>query len=288
MENVLEIRNLSKIYPRFELKGVTFQVPAGSIMGLIGPNGAGKTTIIKLIMNLIRRDGGDIRLFGLDNLVREAEVKARTGFVYDTPAFFEDAAIKEIKAAIAPFYEKWNEPLFQELAAEFELPLKLKFRKLSQGMKTKFSLALALSHDADFIIMDEPTAGLDPVFRRELLAKLSGVIQNERKSILFSTHITSDLERIADYITFILNGEIVFSSAKDEILENWGVVKGARELAEGENRRFFEGISIREHGFEAVTSRREEAARHFGGQAVVERASLDDIMTLTARGGDSC
>jgi ABC-2 type transport system ATP-binding protein len=155
-------------------------------------------------------------------------------------------------------------------------------------MKMKFALALALSHDADLLIMDEPTSGLDPVFGRELLERLSGLIQDERKSVLFSTHITSDLERIADFITFIDQGRIVFSSAKDEILEQWGVVKGPKELLNEENKASFKGFREREFGFEALCSNVSEAKRRFGQKVVVEKASLDDIMFyMTRRGKDA-
>jgi ABC-2 type transport system ATP-binding protein len=285
VENVLEVRGLRKEYDEFTLKDVSFDIPRGYIMGLIGPNGAGKTTIIKLIMNLIRRKAGKIKVFGLDNLGDEVAVKSRIGFVYDVPCYYDDVKLKNIKAAFAPFYEQWNETLFQSLAAEFELPLKKKFKKLSHGMKMKFALALALSHDADLIVMDEPTAGLDPVFRRELLERLSGMMQDERKSVLFSTHITSDLERIADYITFIQDGEIIFSSSKDEVMENWGVVKAGKEILHEESLPFFKGYRESEYGVEALTADMAEAKRRFEPGAVIEKATLEDIMFFMDQGG---
>jgi len=204
-------------------------LPYGYIMGLIGPNGAGKTTTIKLIMNLLRRDDGEIRIFGKDNLEYEMEIKSRIGFVYDTPTFYEHLNLKQMKNIIAPFYKNWDEVLFQRYIKEFELPLKRKVKALSRGMLMKFALPIALSHHAELIIMDEPTSGLDPVFRRELLDILSALIQDEKKSILFSTHVTSDLERIADYITFINRGKVVFSRTRDEIFEKYGVVKGGKQ-----------------------------------------------------------
>lgn len=203
MPNAVEIRGLSKDFGDFQLKGVSFAVPRGYIMGLIGPNGAGKTTVIKLILNLLRRDGGEIRVFDRDNLAHEVEVKSRIGFVHDTPYFFEHLTLRKLKDTVAPFYGTWDDRIFHRLMEEFNLPLRKRFSKLSRGMKMKFALALALSHRADLLILDEPTAGLDPVFRRELLSKLSAFIQDEGKTVLFSTHITSDLERIADFITFI-------------------------------------------------------------------------------------
>jgi ABC-2 type transport system ATP-binding protein len=286
MQNVLEIENLNKDYGDFKLKDVSFALPQGFIMGLVGPNGAGKTTIIKLILNLLRRDGGDIKVFGLDNVNHEVAVKSRIGFVHDTPFFYESLTLKSLKATVAPFYKDWDDELFYRLLREFNLPAGKLFRKLSRGMKMKFALAVALSHQADFIILDEPTSGLDPVFRRELLARLSALIQDEKKSVLFSTHITSDLERIADYITFIHDGRVVFSTAKDEVLEKWAVVKAGNELLNDDSRKFFKGIRKREFGFEALTSDAAEARRRFAGKAVIEKASLEDIMYYTTRGGN--
>jgi ABC-2 type transport system ATP-binding protein len=284
MENILEVERLRKEYRGFTLKDVSFSVPYGYIMGLIGPNGAGKTTIIKLIMNLIGRDGGRIKIFGKDNLESEAEVKSRIGFVYDTPCFPEDATLSDIGKSVGLFYPKWDGRLFGALISEFELPLKKKFKKLSHGMQTKFALALALAHDADFILMDEPTAGLDPVFRRELLSRLSGLLQDERKSILFSTHITTDLERIADYITFVHDGELILSSTKEDLLENWGVVKGGRELlAEGAGQ-FFHRSRTGEFGVEALTSDVNEVRRRFESGVIIQKATLQDIMFFTDRG----
>jgi ABC-2 type transport system ATP-binding protein len=284
MEKVLEIRGLTKRYKGFTLNDVSLEVPKGYIMGLIGPNGAGKTTIIKLIMNLIRRDAGEIRVFGMDNLACEPEIKSRIGFVYETPHFYDDVSLKDIKSAFAPFYEKWDEALFTRLAGEFGLPLKKKFKKLSHGMKMKFSLALALSHDADLLLLDEPTSGLDPVFRQGLLDRLAEFLQAERKSVLFSTHITSDLEKIADYITFVRNGETVFSSTKDDVRDNWGIVKAGREILDKKQIPALEGFRASEFGVEALTSDAKAARQRLRGAAVIEHATLDDIMFFTEKG----
>jgi len=253
MENILELNSVTKHYKGFTLDNVSLTIPAGFIAGMIGPNGAGKTTIIKLIMNLIRRDGGKIKVFGDDNLESEEKIKSRIGFVYDEPNFYNDLKLNDLKNVVAPFYKEWSDTKFVELADKFELPLKKRFKKLSHGFKMKFWLAIALSHNADLIILDEPTAGLDPVFRRELLEHLSGIIQDENKSVLFSTHITSDLERIADYIIFIMNGEVVFSTTKDEILEKWGIVKTGDEALVEKNKELFKGIKKSSYGIEALT-----------------------------------
>jgi ABC-2 type transport system ATP-binding protein len=285
MEYALEIESVGKHYKGFTLNGVSLRLPRGYVMGLIGPNGAGKTTLIKLIMNLVRRDGGAIRVFGLDNLANEAAIKSRIGFVPDEPRFHEDATLEVLASAVAPFYAEWDDRRFRTLAGEFDLPLGKKFKKLSHGTKTKFALALALSHGAELVLLDEPTTGLDPVFRRRLLDMLAGLLQDERVSVLFSSHITADLERTADFVTFLLDGRVVFSNPMDQLAERWAVVKGGREMLDADARAFLEGVRIRPHGFEGLTSRIDDARRRFGNGFVIERASLDDIMVLYGREG---
>jgi ABC-2 type transport system ATP-binding protein len=277
---VLEVTGLRKSYKGFALKDVSFQLPRGYIMGLIGPNGAGKTTVIKLVMNLVRREAGEIKVFGLDNRRAQSEVRSRIGFVYDVPCFHQDATLDDHRRVIAPFYRRWSQETFERLAREFELPRDKKFKALSHGMQTKFALVLALSHDADLLVFDEPTSGLDPVFRRELLQRLSALLQDEGKSVLFSTHITTDLERVADFVTFIRNGEIAFSLPKDQLLETWGIVRGderAVAALDGGTRR---GVRGGPYGVEVLTSDIEEARRRCGPGIVVDRPSLEDIMVL--------
>jgi ABC-2 type transport system ATP-binding protein len=278
MENVLEIANLTKNYGDFILDEVSFALPQGYIMGLVGPNGAGKTTIIKLIMNLIMKNRGTIRIFGLDHQRQEVEIKSRIGFVYDLPNFYDHLSLRQMKNIIRRFYKTWDEPVFQNLAERFELPQRKAMRKFSRGMQMKAAIAIALSHHADFILMDEPTSGLDPVFRRELLELLYDLLQNEKKSILFSTHITSDLERIADYITFINHGRLVFSSTKDEVFEKYALVKGGREMIDEETRPWFIGIHMGEFGFEALTDDVSLIRKRFGASVVIDRPTLEDIM----------
>jgi ABC-2 type transport system ATP-binding protein len=280
----LEVRGLCKFYRAFELKDVSFALPRGYIMGLIGPNGAGKTTIIKLIMNLVRRERGEIKVFGLDNRASEVEVKSRIGFVYDTPGFWDDQSLESQRRALGVFYPRWSDATFDRLAREFELPLRKKYKALSQGMKTKFALAMALSHDADLLIMDEPTSGLDPVFRREFLQRLSGLLQDEGKSILFSTHITSDLERVADFITFIRHGQVVFSEPTDTIVAHWAVVRGTDADLRGLDATVLRGVRRSAHAVEALVSDQAAARRSVGPGALIEKARLDDVMVLMGEG----
>lgn len=281
---MLEVNNLTKDFKKFKLDNVSFKLEPGYIMGFIGPNGAGKSTTIKLIMNLLKKDSGEIKIFGKDNIQFEKEIKNRIGFVYDESYFYEDLTIKQMKNIIAPFYKEWDEKLFNKYINDFDLDLNQRIKKLSKGMKMKFSLAIALSHNADLIIMDEPTSGLDPVFRREILDILYNVIQDEKKSIFFSTHITTDLEKIADYITFINNGKIVFSKSKDEILESYGIIKGGSNLLDKDIRKEFIGLRETKVGFEGLVENPQKLKRLFGNEAIIERPTLEDIMVYSVRG----
>ncbi len=285
MVPALEIKGLRKEYNGFFLKDISFSLPQGYVMGLIGPNGAGKTTIIKLILNLIKKKAGEIRVFGMDNLKQEIEMKSRIGFVHEVPSFYGYMKLERVKSIVSRFYPAWDDKLFSRLCGEFKLPLGKKISSLSRGMNTKFALALALSHDTDLLLMDEPTSGLDPVFRRELMERLSEIIQDEQKAVLFSTHITSDLERTADYITYIQGGEIIFSSTKDKVREDWAIVKGENELLSDEIRPLFRGIRKSQYGFKALTSDIEKVRRQLSGQnLIVEKASLDEIMFFLSKG----
>lgn len=283
MSTILEVKNLRKEYKDFTLKNINFTLERGYIMGFIGPNGAGKSTTIKLIMNLIKKNAGEIKVFGLDNIKNEREVKQKIGFVYDENYYYDELTINEIKTIISPFYRQWDNAAFNNYLKQFDLDPKKKVKALSKGMKMKLSLAVALSHKAELIIMDEPTSGLDPVFRSEILDILYSLIQDESKSIFFSTHITTDLEKIADYITFLNNGEIVFSSPKDEILDSYALIKGGKELLDADTKKEF--ITVRENafGFEALTNNLNKVKRVFGDKIIIEKPSLEDIMVYTVR-----
>lgn len=284
MSNILEVTNLTKKYKDFTLDNVSFKLEKGFIMGFIGPNGAGKSTTIKLIMNLIKKNSGEIKIFGLDNIKNEKEVKQRIGFVYDENYFYEELNLIEMKNIIAPFYKNWENKVFDKYMKDFDLPVKKKIKELSKGMKMKYSLAIALSHRSELIIMDEPTSGLDPVFRSEMLDILCSIIQDENKGIFFSTHITTDLEKVADYITFLNKGNIVFSDTKDNILENYSIVKGDKALLDSDTKKEFVGIRENSFGFEALTNSNKKIRTLFKNDALIEKATLEDIMIYTARG----
>lgn len=287
MEPILEVKNLRKSFKDFSLKDISFSLERGFIMGFIGPNGAGKSTTIKLIMNLLKRDAGEIKVFGLDNVKDEMKVKNKIGFVYDENYFYEELTVGEMKRVIAPFYKEWDDEVFKKYIRDFNLSTEKKIKDLSKGMKMKFSLAIALSHDAQLLIMDEPTSGLDPIVRSELLEILSYIIQDEKRGVFFSTHITSDLDKIADYVTLLNNGEIIFSKQKDEILENYGIVKGSKELLDRDTLKNFIGVRENQFGFEGLVKDRNQVKRLFKEKVVIDKPSLEEIMLYYTRRGQN-
>ncbi|HHU78069.1 MAG: ABC transporter ATP-binding protein [Caldicoprobacterales bacterium] len=283
MENILEVKSLTKTFQDFTLSNISFSLPRGFITGFIGPNGSGKTTTIKLIMNLLKKDRGEVSIFGLDHIRHEREIKNRIGFVYDESHFYEELTVERMKRFIASAYNNWDEEKFRSLAGKFSLPLNKSIKDLSRGMKVKFSLAAALSHKADLLIMDEPTSGLDPVVRSEILDILHDVIQDENKGVFFSTHITSDLDRIADYIIMIYKGEILFNKTKDELIEEHAVIKGPLSLLDTSLKNNLIGIKKGIYGFEALTAGKEAADALVKAGAAAEKPALEDIMLYYTR-----
>ncbi|NOR44538.1 MAG: ATP-binding cassette domain-containing protein [Candidatus Delongbacteria bacterium] len=277
MNKILEINNVEKSFEGFKLDKINFSLNKGYIMGFIGPNGAGKTTTIRLIMNLLKKNSGDIKIFGMDNVADEVTIKDRIGFVYEESYFYEHLTIKKMKEIISPFYSRWDDEKFDEYCDIFGLLPKKKIKDLSKGTKMKFSLAVALSHHAELLILDEPTSGLDPVFRDKLMDILREEIQDENKSILFSTHITSDLEKIADYITFINDGKIVFSDQKDILLENYKIVKGDTKILSAEIKNQLLGVKENKFGFEALCNV-EKHSIFSQFDIVTEKPSLEQMM----------
>ncbi len=247
-------------------------------MGFIGPNGSGKTTTISTLMNLIPKSSGEIKVFGLPIEGHEQEIKNRIGFVYDECPYFLNMSLKDNAKLIAPFYTRWDQAQFDRLMQQFELQPNKKLSKLSKGMKTKFSIAMALCHHAELIIMDEPTAGLDPIFRREILDLFYDLIQDGNTSLLFSTHITSDLERIADFITFIDRGKLVFTKPIDDIRDTYKIVKGNNDLLRKIPSDFFIGMRQTKYGFEALTAHSKDIFDLVGDSVLFEKAILEDIM----------
>lgn len=283
MTNCIEIKGLNKAYTDFALSDISLTLPGGAIMGLIGENGAGKTTTIKCILNLIRRDSGTITLFGYDNLKADVLVKQDIGVVLDECFFHDSLRPKDLDAILAPVYETWDANLFQQYLDKFGLPPKKFIKEFSRGMKMKLSLAAALAHRPKLLILDEATAGLDPVVRDEILDEFLGFICDEEHSILISSHITSDLEKVADYITYLHQGKVVLSDSKDEILEHYGRVGCSQAdlstIAPEDLLRIRRGS----FGCEALVVDRTAFSRKYP-QFPVDRVTLEDIMLFIGKG----
>lgn len=252
--NALEINNLTKTFKDFTLKDVSLSIPKGTVMGLIGQNGAGKTTIIKLIMNIIGKDTGNIKVYGLDNIENEIEVKNKIGYVADEDYLYINANLTKCRMAFKVMFENWDDEIFDKYVEKFELPLKKKFYEFSKGMKTKAMLALTLAHKPDFLILDEPTAGLDPVARIEVLDILRDFVSDCEKAVLFSTHLTSDLDKIADYITLIIDGNIKESMSIDDVEEKYAVISGSNQAFDNKEDKYV-GIRKGEISSEALILR---------------------------------
>src|SRR5690625_919436 len=235
-------------------------------------------------MNLLQPDRGTISLFGLDYKKHEKEIKQRIGFVFDSNIFYENITLAEMKNMIKPAYKNWDDSIFNKYVDMFELPLTKKIQTFSKGMMMKASLTIALSHHAELIIMDEPTSGLDPIFRRELLDILHDLMQDSEKTIFFSTHITTDLDRIADYIIFLHKGQHVFTKEFYKIEEEYAIVKGETSLLDRDTEQAFIGIRKSNHGFEALSANKQHTEKIFGDTVILEKPTLEDIMLYTKKG----
>ncbi|MDW7655784.1 MAG: ABC transporter ATP-binding protein [Bacillota bacterium] len=282
MQSILEVSGLNKRFAAFSLENVTFEMPTGFIMGFIGPNGAGKTTTIKTILNMINYQSGEIKIFGIDSKDNGDRIYEQIGVVMDTPFYADEWTAADVEAAVSPYYQHWNGEKYVCLLRQFAIDHKKKVKELSRGMKVKLMIAVALSHDAKLLILDEPTSGLDPVARDELCEMLSEFVTDENRSVLFSTHITADLEKIADYITFILNGRIIFTGPKEDLLENYVMVKGGLNEIDAQMKNLL--IGLREHGtgFEGMI----ETANlnKLPGSLLAEPVTLDEIIIHMNRG----
>lgn len=283
MQDVLKVEGLTKQYEDFTLKGISFSLPPGYIMGFIGANGAGKTTTIKLIMNLIARDAGTIEVMGMDNIREERAVKDKIGFVYDNAGFYEELSMEQMKNIISRYYTRWDEAAYRRNLQRLGLTGNKKISDLSKGMRMKYALALALSHHAELLIMDEPTSGLDPVIRSELLGVLQEVIEAGDCSVFFSTHITSDLDKVADYVAMIHDGEMIFNDAKDHLLENYRIMKGTQGHLNRLAGYPLIGTDRQPHGFSALVSDGAAAAKAAGEGILLEKPTLEDMMLCHVR-----
>ncbi len=277
MKNILEVTGLEKKYKDFKLKNLDFSLPEGCVTGVIGTNGAGKTTTIKSILDIIHRDKGSVRFFGKSSEGNLSEIKNRLGVVFDDSYFYDELTMAEMKSIIAPAYSQWSDSRYKSYMEKFNLNPNQKILTLSKGMKTKFSLVLALSHEAELLIMDEPTSGLDPLMRSQLLEILKDYMEEGGKGVFFSTHIVSDLEKIADMLILIDNGEILLKEEKDILLDKYRKIKGDIKLLNDNYRKLFLNLKVTDYGFTGITSHVKELEREIKS-IVVERPSLEEIM----------
>ncbi|NLN81943.1 MAG: ABC transporter ATP-binding protein [Clostridiales bacterium] len=282
MANVIEIRDLSKTYTGFKLDNLSLDLEEGTIVGLVGANGAGKSTTIKLILNLIRRDSGTVRVFGRDNIIHASEIKQEIGVVFDEPCFHSILSPKHIARYMRSLYRDWDDDLFVSYLRRFELPDNKKIKEYSRGMKMKLSIAAAMAHKPRLLILDEPTSGLDPLVRDEILDIFLEYLQNDRNSILLSSHITSDLEKVADTVALIDKGRLVFHQEKDVLIDGHLLVKGGKELLSAVPNEELIGIRENRFGFEALTKNK-SLTRRFP-ELISERPNIEEIMLFYTRG----
>lgn len=286
MTNAIEIKGLSKSYGDFALEQVDLTVPGGSIVGLIGENGAGKSTTLKAILNLIHPDSGSIRVFGQEVSEVGPDYKEDIGVVLDEVSFHNILSATEVGTILSGVYQNWDDVLFRDYLDKFQIPLKKKIKGYSKGMKMKLAIAAALAHHPRLLLLDEATSGLDPVVRSELLDEFLNFIRDEDHSILLSSHITSDLERAADYVVYLHRGRVKLQGTKDELLESYGRLACSRSDLEKIDPVFLVGKRLSGFSCEALINDRRGFSKRYPG-LMVDPVTLEDIMVFTVRGEQS-
>lgn len=283
MENILEVNNLSKKYKDFELKSINFTLKKGMIMGFIGENGAGKTTTIKAILDIIKNYKGEIKIFGLDNKKDDKTIKEDIGVVLDDMFFPEILMPIDINSIMKDNYKNWDSNLYFKYLADFSLPKNKPIKTYSKGMRKKLEIITALSHHPKLLILDEPTSGLDPIARNEVIDIFQDFIQNEECSILLSSHITTDLEHIADYITFINDGEIILSKTRDELLEEYGIVKCNESDFRKIDKKDFVKYKKNKYEYEILVENKKEFRKKYNVNTI-DKLTLEELMLLMIKG----
>ncbi len=285
-ENILEIRNLTKKFERFTLNDISLTLPKGAIMGFVGENGSGKTTTIKLILNELKKNDGTINVFGLDSVSDEIEIKENIGVVFSENHFNENFYPEQIGKLMRLAYKKWDMDVYNDYLKKFGLDKLQKIKEMSRGMKMKLAISVALSHDAKLLLLDEATSGLDPVVRNEILDIFYDFIMDGKRSVFLSSHITSDLEKVADYITFIRNGKIVMSETKEAMEEKFGVLRCKREDIKKVNPEYISGIRHGDFSTEVLVNDK-NAVRKIDECFVIDNANIEDIMTYMSTEKDA-
>ena len=281
--NALEIKNISKTYKNFKLDDVSFVLPCGHIMGVIGENGAGKSTIINCILDIIEKDSGSISVLGQKNDKNNVSLKENIGVVLDASDVYDNYTVKQVENIMKDVYKQWNHEVYDYYIQKFALPLNKMIKDFSRGMKMKMAITIALSHQPKLLILDEATSGLDPIMRDEILDVFMEFVQDENHAILLSSHISSDLEKIADYITFIHEGKLILSTSKDELIYEYGLMKCRNDEFDMIDKEDIIRYRIKTYEVEILVKDREKMAKKYPN-CIVDPTKLDDIMMLYAKG----
>lgn len=279
--NAVEIKNLEKSMGDFKLHIDSLEIKEGFVTGIIGTNGAGKTTLMKLIMNILNQDYGKIKIFGEDFDKNKKHIKELIGYLGHETLYPVDFTLEDIKSSISIFYKNWDEKLFNNYIGDFKLNLQNKYKDLSKGQKVKFDLAMILSYHPKLIILDEPTANLDPLFREEFLDVLQLQMEKDLSTVIYCTHITSDLDKIGDYFIAMDKGKIILNEDSENIRNNYVIVKGRKELLNEETKEVFQYVTENEFGFRGISNNKIEVQEVFGEEVLYERPKMEDILILS-------
>ena len=280
--NSIEIRNLQKDYKNFSLTIDNLDIPEGYITGFIGPNGSGKTTTIKSLLGMVKPDSGEIKILNA-NINKDTKTKENIAYVGDESGFLEESKISNLHKIISKFYSNWDEELYKKYINKFQINESKLYKDLSKGQKKQFELIMALSHHPRLLIMDEPTSSLDPIIRNEFLDLMQDHMEMDNMTVFYSTHITTDLDKAADYIVMIYKGKILLKGEKDEILDNHVIVKIKKELVDSSIKREFISLKESAFGFEGLISDKRKAYDIFGNEAIYEKCTLEDILLYYTR-----
>lgn len=279
----LKIENLTKKYDDFLLDKVSFYVPKGNIVGLIGENGAGKSTTINTMLDIIERDSGDVYILNSEKNNVNNEIREKIGVVFDGNNFPEDLTPQKLNNVLTRIYKNWEDKTFFEYIKKFNLPKTKKIKNFSKGMKMKLSISVALSHNAELLILDEATSGLDPIVRDDILDILLDFVQDENKSILISSHITSDLEKVADYIVFIHKGKVIFEETKDNLIYDYGIMKCKQKDFSSIDKEDIIRFRKMDYGYEILVKNKNELERKYPNM-VMDNIKIEDIMLMYVKG----